>query len=232
MIRSALVPVFAVLAAGSTLAGSPTAPVAVAAPGDSLRIDTPTEGARVRRDVRVSGDLPTSKEEPLTVLFLVDVSTSTNWVQQFDCNGNGAVGDEDDRNRDGTVGDVLDCEIAAVMALNADLRKYQSTADVKVGVVPFADTAVAANMYRPPFGEEVSVGPAQPPTPPEHEEARRHPGGRASCDDQRHEGRHPAGGAAPPLRWGAGPDGPDGYGDSATATGEPPLAVGEVRDAR
>ncbi|MFF1530587.1 GDSL-type esterase/lipase family protein [Cellulomonas sp. NPDC058312] len=78
--------------------------------------------------------------------FVVDVSSSTWWSVGMDCDGDGTSAG-DDLNADGRRGDVLDCEIAAVGALNADLRAQPAAATgVRVGLTAFAGTAVVATV--------------------------------------------------------------------------------------
>src|SRR5690606_965478 len=69
-----------------------------------------------------------------------------------DCDGDGTSGTvpgtaqpadrDDDANDDGWLGDTLDCEISGVLALNRSL----SGTGTRVGLVPFAEVAVAADV--------------------------------------------------------------------------------------
>lgn len=82
------------------------------------------------------------------VQYVVDVSDSTRSPVQ-DCNGDGVVDVLDDFNGDGRFGDVLDCEISAVVALNASLRAVPGSVDhLRVGLTAFGTTAAAAQMTR------------------------------------------------------------------------------------
>lgn len=84
----------------------------------------------------------------MDVLFAVDLSGSTDRPAGMDCNGDGQVTEGlagDDLNADGSVGDVLDCEIGAVAALTADLRTRPGAADrMGVAVAGFGSRAVIA----------------------------------------------------------------------------------------
>lgn len=61
----------------------------------------------------------------------------------MDCNGDGAVNAADNFNGDTRIGDVLDCEIAAVRALNSSLS---GTAGLQVGVAAFGNQGRYADM--------------------------------------------------------------------------------------
>jgi hypothetical protein len=66
-----------------------------------------------------------------------------------DCTGDGVVDALDDLNGDGRRGDVLDCQIAAVLALNASLRTAVGSAQrIEVGLTAFGTTAATAQMTR------------------------------------------------------------------------------------
>ena len=78
-----------------------------------------------------------------SVLYVFDATDSTAAPTGADCTRNGSVGDEDDYNADGRVGDVLDCEIGGVVALNNSLA---GTAAVQAAVVAFADQAAAGDL--------------------------------------------------------------------------------------
>ncbi|MCG7284813.1 SGNH/GDSL hydrolase family protein [Cellulomonas sp. ACRRI] len=82
------------------------------------------------------------------VQYAVDVSGSTESPVQ-DCTGDGVIDALDDLNGDGRRGDVLDCQIAAVVALNASLRTAVGSAErVEVGLTAFGTTAATAQMRR------------------------------------------------------------------------------------
>ncbi|RKS71337.1 hypothetical protein CLV35_3133 [Motilibacter peucedani] len=82
-----------------------------------------------------------------TVEFVVDVSASTSSVSSKDCDGNGKVDAGDDLNGDGSVGDILDCEIGAVIALNHSLAAVSpDVATLRVGLTAFSKTAATASV--------------------------------------------------------------------------------------
>lgn len=133
----------------------------VAAPPTDARADGPTSPAP-RLDVafpgeqqRVSGgDVPfhgtvrldDTTDQITRVQFVVDVSDSTRSPLQ-DCNGDGIRDALDDFNGDGRFGDVLDCQISAVVALNADLRGVPGSAEhIRVGLTAFGTAAAVAQM--------------------------------------------------------------------------------------
>jgi len=93
--------------------------------------------------VSLTGSVGVGAGEVTTVLYVFDATRSTASPQGSDCSGNGAVGADDDRNGDGSVGDILDCEIAGVEALNSSLA---ATAGLQVGVVAFGNQAAAADL--------------------------------------------------------------------------------------
>jgi GDSL-like Lipase/Acylhydrolase family len=82
----------------------------------------------------------------LTVLYVVDVSGSTS-ASGSDCNGDGKVDSADDLNQDGEIGEILDCEIAGVIALNTQLGAIAGAdQNVFVGLVPFGNSALIADV--------------------------------------------------------------------------------------
>jgi hypothetical protein len=78
-----------------------------------------------------------------SVLYVYDATDSTALPQGNDCSGNGTAGPEDDFNADGSVGDILDCEISGVRALNNSLA---GTSGLQAGVVAFANQAATADL--------------------------------------------------------------------------------------
>jgi lysophospholipase L1-like esterase len=125
------------------------APVAAAAQADGhpVNITSPVPDARVDGpDVTVTGAVGVDASADVAVQFVADVSSSTSWVRGMDCDGDGTTAG-DDLNADGRVGDVLDCEIAAVAALNGSLRARPASAGlVSVGLTGFAQTAQVATV--------------------------------------------------------------------------------------
>jgi hypothetical protein len=95
--------------------------------------------------VELRGTVSAGPPMVTTVLFVVDVSGSTDAPVGLDCDGNGVLNEAgDDLNGDGSVGDTLDCEIAGVKALNTSLQS--SPGAVQVSLESFGPTAHAVNL--------------------------------------------------------------------------------------
>lgn len=81
-----------------------------------------------------------------SVLYVLDLSGSTgdptNWPP-IDVNGDSTIDALDDYNNDGSLGDILDAEIAAAIRLNATIA---STPEVEVGVIGYASKAIIADV--------------------------------------------------------------------------------------
>lgn len=108
----------------------------------SVSMDPP--GAVQAGPVELTGSAGVEPGAPTTVLYVLDATRSSGRVAGMDCSGDGVGGTAaDDLNGDGSAGDVLDCEIAAVAALNRDLA---GQAGVQAGVVAFAEGAAAADL--------------------------------------------------------------------------------------
>jgi hypothetical protein len=122
---------------GMAVAGVTASPVHAAG---SISIDDP--GSQVAGTVRLTGKVGAGASGVTSVLYAIDASGSTGDPQGSDCSGDGAAGGEDDFNGDASVGDVLDCEISGVLALNNSLPE----AGVQVGLVGLAGTAAAADL--------------------------------------------------------------------------------------
>jgi hypothetical protein len=119
---------------------------------------SPLDGATVPEgDLTVNGRLGNASGKETTVVYVVDVSGSTS-SGSFDCNGDGAVTVLDDFNGDGGRGNVLDCEIASLIALNTSLS---ARTDVKVAIIPFGTTADIADVA-PATGEQQFVKTTDP----------------------------------------------------------------------
>jgi len=94
----------------------------------------------------VRGHIGAAPAEDIWVVFAVDVSGST-FLSGFDCDGSGTVDAADDLNGDSELGEVLDCEIAALIALNTSLAAIPGSVDrVHVAVVPFGSEATVADV--------------------------------------------------------------------------------------
>ena len=90
-----------------------------------------------------------------SVVYVLDASDSSADEVGSDCSGNGAAGPEDDFNGDLAVGDVLDCEIAGVTALNSSVA---ATPGVQVGLVGLAELAAAADLDPAGSAEFIAPG--------------------------------------------------------------------------
>lgn len=122
----------------------PTAlPSAQALSVPALVIDDP--GQLRAGEVTLSGRAGPGTLATSTVLYVLDVSGSTKAPSGQDCDGDGIVSGADDLNADGTVGDVLDCEIRGVQALNAALMSAPG-ARVSAGIMAFDEEAVVADI--------------------------------------------------------------------------------------
>jgi hypothetical protein len=77
------------------------------------------------------------------IMYVVDVSGSTQSPFGQDCNGDGVVSPLDNFNGDARVGDVLDCEIAGVLALNESLS---AAVMVDGGLVALGQYGLAADV--------------------------------------------------------------------------------------
>lgn len=142
------------LGAGLGVAGAgsaDTVPAQRSSPAPQLTVDFPGDDQRVSGgDVPFHGTvrLDDTTDQITRVQYVVDVSDSTRSPLQ-DCNGDGVRDALDDFNGDGRFGDVLDCQISAVVALNADLRGVPGSAEhIRVGLTAFGTAAAVAQMVR------------------------------------------------------------------------------------
>lgn len=91
------------------------------------------------------------------VVYVVDISGSTSFETDLDCNGNGLSGDAgDDYNQDGINGDILDCEISGVIALNDSLIGTNTDASI----VGFGSDAFVADI-QPDLGFQIFTQPLE-----------------------------------------------------------------------
>jgi hypothetical protein len=131
---------------------SQTLTARITAPANNALIPIPPGTVQVQGNCAITA-AQSSCNTPTTinVIYVLDVSGSTdlNFLLQnnrprIDANGNGILGDAgDDFNGDGELGDVLDGEIAGVLALHASIG---NPTQVNVGVVAFATNAAAADV--------------------------------------------------------------------------------------
>jgi hypothetical protein len=126
-----------------------TAATAAAA---AVTIDAPV--APRAGTIDLTGRIGVAPGEVTTVLYVFDATSSTASPTGLDCSGNGALGPEDDLNQDQSVGDILDCEIAGVGALN---RSLAASSGLQVGMVAFANQAAVADLD--PVGSATFVPP-------------------------------------------------------------------------
>lgn len=127
--------------------GRRPAPAAVDAPAVTFA-DPAAGGPLTAGTVAFHGTTsPGHIDQRTTVMYVVDVSGSTSQVKNQDCNSDGVVDAADDYNTDGTVGDILDCEIGAVTALNRGFAALPTdVGELEVGLTAFADTAATASL--------------------------------------------------------------------------------------
>jgi hypothetical protein len=133
------------------IAGVTASPANAAA---TITIDDP--GAQTAGTVRVTGKVGAAADGITSVMYVIDASGSTRTTEPgtTDCSGNGTEGlKDDDFNNDQSLGDVLDCEISGVLALNRSLP----SAGIQVGLVGLAETAAAADLD--PVGSAALVPP-------------------------------------------------------------------------
>ena len=93
--------------------------------------------------VDLTGTVGVDPGDVTSVLYVVDATRSTSAPTGADCSGNGVAGADDDFNNDDSDGDILDCEIAGVQALN---RSLAATSGLQVGLVAFANQAAVADL--------------------------------------------------------------------------------------
>jgi RHS repeat-associated protein len=79
-----------------------------------------------------------------SLVFAVDLSTSTGQAVGSDANFDGISDNRDDLNEDGSIGDVLDVEIGSLLRIVQNLR--DNNIDARVAVVPFATFVETADL--------------------------------------------------------------------------------------
>jgi hypothetical protein len=127
------------LATGSTVIPATGQPfeIAITSPSDGDVV--PLGPVAVTGTVAIGGVAGT----PVNVISVADLSGSTQSPSNMDCSGDGAVNAGDDFNGDGRPGDVLDCEISGIIALNQSLF---GTVNVDVGLVAFGQDAATVDI--------------------------------------------------------------------------------------
>ena len=127
------------LATSMALLGMPDAPALDSSA--SLTIHAPD--APAAGPVTLTGAVGPGAGGTTSVLYVVDTTRSTSTPTGSDCSGDHQLTADDDLNGDGSIGDVLDCEIAGVIALNSTLAAKPR---VQAGLVAFANEAAAADL--------------------------------------------------------------------------------------
>ncbi|NNF64066.1 MAG: hypothetical protein HKN07_07380 [Acidimicrobiia bacterium] len=130
-----------------------------------------TDGERVEAGgFTVRGNVSGQSGLETYVVFAVDVSGSTDDERGLDCDGSGTVDLLDDFNGDGVLGELLDCEIAGLIALNQSLASIPgSNSSISVALVPFGHSARAADVGEV-LGFQSFVRPQEDYVPSEAEE--------------------------------------------------------------
>ncbi|MCY7397156.1 MAG: hypothetical protein LH468_13590 [Nocardioides sp.] len=119
-----------------------------------VTIDVPN--APAAGTVSLTGKVGVGAGDVTSVLYVMDATGATASPAGADCSGNGALGAEDDLNSDGSLGDVLDCEIAGVNSLNNSLA---ASSRVQVGLVAFGAAKALAADVDPSEGTTTFVPP-------------------------------------------------------------------------
>jgi hypothetical protein len=115
-----------------------------------VSIDSPADGTILPPGpVTITGTASVAMAEPVALIYVLDVSGSTDNEDIAGCGG--------DQNGDGASDRVLDCEILAARTLNG--VAVDSGAVSEVGAVVFASAAAAADV-RPEAGDQPITGPA------------------------------------------------------------------------
>ena len=91
------------------------------------------------------------------LIFIVDVSTSTQAIDGLDANFDGVVDANDDINNDGRVGDILDAELSSVIQ-TINLASQQAS-DLQVSILLFAGDAALLDLG-PALQNQAFVDPA------------------------------------------------------------------------
>lgn len=139
--RFPLAALTALLASTSAFAANPGSATTSSGQTLNIQIDSPVDGATVAAGPlsvsgRVSiGDLTADA----SVLYVMDNSLSLQSPRNLDCNGDGVVNAGDDLTGEGRIGDVLDCEVSGVIALNNSLS---AVVGLEAGLISFAGAAV------------------------------------------------------------------------------------------
>jgi hypothetical protein len=129
--------------ASGSLPGGTSISVAIATPADGALIASPPGDVQLAGTASVGMGVPVANT---SLIYVLDVSESTN--HPVGCGG--------DQNGDGHANFILDCEIAALKALNSDAVST-GTVD-EVGLVVFASSGAIADVG-PAAGDQRLTGP-------------------------------------------------------------------------
>lgn len=138
----------------------PVATASPAAASTAPTIEHPADGSTVDQGaLTVRGSVNDSASEKVHAMYVVDVSGSTG-AAGYDCNGDGTVNADDDINADGSNGEILDCEVAGVIALNSSIAAIPgANSSIKVGLVAFGSYAAAADAADHLSGRQSFIAP-------------------------------------------------------------------------
>ena len=157
--RAATILIFAFLTITIVYADNPATGITTTGQELNILISSPADSNVVNvcdQPLVVSGQTAIGElDQSANVSYIIDVSGSTTFVSGMDCNGNGVAGEAGDNfNGDPRNGDILDCEISGVIALNQSL----STANAEGSIVPFGSNSVNADV-QPTTGQQFFTGP-------------------------------------------------------------------------
>lgn len=130
-----------------------------------LAITTPTPGSSTPAttdplSVTGTAGLSAGSNRPYHAAYVVDVSGSTQTNGHLDCDGSGAFDPvADDFNGDLSDGDILDCEIAAVIALN---NAVATVPDATAGVVALGGASTVTNAVLADMSPQAGDQPSTP----------------------------------------------------------------------
>ena len=124
--------------------------------GDALEIEvtSPTDAGVANAEAQslvVAGTAALGGASVDAAMYVVDLSGSTTVVQGLDCDGSGTVDADDDLNGDGRIGDILDCEISGIEALNQSLLAID---DLDIGMVAFGSSASVVDLGPGPGAQD------------------------------------------------------------------------------
>jgi len=128
----------------------------------SIQLTAPADGATIQvppGTVTIAGQANVGQlvGNPVNLLYVVDVSSSTQSPSYLDCNGDGRPATPlDDLNGAGAPGEVLDCQIQGVLALNETLI---DAPNMSAGLIAFASTAAIADIDPAQPGDQVFTAP-------------------------------------------------------------------------